>query len=641
MSPTTQSQRRSLRGNTCSVNERIARRFWQALSAEGSSTLYGADAPGVSVFQQYPLSVEESKSMCTEWFLDSLPTDPLRIALNRAGAQPIPGVTEPMLYVGSWRAQFAWHVEDVNLYSINLLHVGAPKAWYAVGQHDAERFAQFAKSRFPDAAHQCPNFLQHKMSVISPEILRAHGFHVTECIQEAGDIMLTFPAAYHCGFNHGFNVAESTNFASANWPKFARSVIPCTCRPDAVAIRLDEIAEAIETGDMEKVRPYPPGATTKKKRKSSSKAEDEAILESIPSVTNVSSIDNVYEEKDMNTTLPVADNSCIAQPQNLSPQMENMIVQDLSAALNTAANNHDEHKIMEKEIQSFCPTTTIVTNDEKANDDDDVVMNNLGITLPTNTTNHGAHDDRYIVQLCGSFGENDDKVIQQLSSLDPEDEKVMNQLPSLGVDDDAHDKVMEELQNLDHPLVSSMVSTNFQSTVPTLGPADTTHQVVITENFVENFVTPSKKKKSKHSYDDLSTMDQSDNDQPKKRRRRRARCGICPGCVAEECGVCRFCQDDVKKGGPGKLKKPCILRRCQALHGEKASPKVKSTNAPVNIADDNHVFFNREPIITPLSYSEADECQHHDDKLVGSTDSMNFLDAVDIIAIGSDCSPVF
>ena len=32
--------------------------------------------------------------------------------------------------------------------------------------------------------------------------------------------------------------------------------------------------------------------------------------------------------------------------------------------------------------------------------------------------------------------------------------------------------------------------------------------------------------------------------------------------MAQECGSCRFCVDMVKRGGPGTLKKPCLLRRC-------------------------------------------------------------------------------
>lgn len=39
------------------------------------------------------------------------------------------GIVSPMLYFGMWAATFAWHIEDMNLYSINHLHAGSSKYW--------------------------------------------------------------------------------------------------------------------------------------------------------------------------------------------------------------------------------------------------------------------------------------------------------------------------------------------------------------------------------------------------------------------------------------------------------------------------------------------------------------------------------
>lgn len=64
--------------------------------------------------------------------------------------------------------------------------------------------------------------------------------------QEAGEIMITFPYGYHAGFNHGFNCAESTNFATPRWVEYGKRATQCTCSKDMVKISMDTFVKRFQ-----------------------------------------------------------------------------------------------------------------------------------------------------------------------------------------------------------------------------------------------------------------------------------------------------------------------------------------------------------------------------------------------------------
>ena len=154
---------------------------------------------------------------------------------------PVPGVSSAYLYVGTWRSMFAYHVEDLDLYSINYLHAGAPKSWYSIKQKDKKRFESFAVSYFVEEHQQCHEFLRHKTKMFSPIKLKEYGIEHTTVLHNPGEFVITFPGAYHAGFNHGLNVAESTNFATTRWFHIGKRAKRCICRPHSVNINVSRL----------------------------------------------------------------------------------------------------------------------------------------------------------------------------------------------------------------------------------------------------------------------------------------------------------------------------------------------------------------------------------------------------------------
>ncbi|XP_056315337.1 lysine-specific demethylase 4A isoform X2 [Danio aesculapii] len=204
--------------------EELERKFWKNLTF--NPPLYGADVNGTL----YDPDV-------TEWNIGRLNT--ILDMVERESGITIKGVNTPYLYFGMWKSTFAWHTEDMDLYSINYLHFGEPKSWYAVPPEHGKRLERLAKGFFPGSAQSCEAFLRHKMTLISPSILRKYGIPFEKVTQEAGQFIVTFPYGYHAGFNHGFNCAESTNFATQRWIDYGKLATLCSCRKDMVKISMD------------------------------------------------------------------------------------------------------------------------------------------------------------------------------------------------------------------------------------------------------------------------------------------------------------------------------------------------------------------------------------------------------------------
>ncbi|XP_061485531.1 lysine-specific demethylase 4C isoform X2 [Rhineura floridana] len=146
--------------------EDLERKYWKNLTFV--APIYGADING-SIYNEN----------VNEWNIAHLNTI-LDVVEEDCGIS-IEGVNTPYLYFGMWKTTFAWHTEDMDLYSINYLHFGEPKSWYAIPPEHGKRLERLAQGFFPSSSQGCDAFLRHKMTLISPSILKKYGIPFNKC----------------------------------------------------------------------------------------------------------------------------------------------------------------------------------------------------------------------------------------------------------------------------------------------------------------------------------------------------------------------------------------------------------------------------------------------------------------------------
>jgi hypothetical protein len=77
------------------------------------------------------------------------------------------------------------------------------------------------------------------MHIINPSLITARGMHLTRVVHRAGEYVISFPYAYHCGFNVALNCAESCNFASRTWVPYGLKVQGAGFRVQGAGFRVE------------------------------------------------------------------------------------------------------------------------------------------------------------------------------------------------------------------------------------------------------------------------------------------------------------------------------------------------------------------------------------------------------------------
>ncbi|KAI9012311.1 JmjC domain, hydroxylase-domain-containing protein [Hyaloraphidium curvatum] len=205
----------------------VEREFWRLVEDPYNEVEveYGADLHATIHGSAFPtLDKQPDSPYASHPFnLNNLPT--IAPSLLSHLNVNISGMMVPWVYVGHCFSTFCWHVEDHWAYAVNYVHLGETKTWYIVPEWGADMFEAAMRRAVPELFEKTPDLLFHLTTMLSPQFLKKEGVPVYAIDQRAGEFTVTWPRAYHCGFNHGFNVAEAVNFAPPDWLPAGRKCV--------------------------------------------------------------------------------------------------------------------------------------------------------------------------------------------------------------------------------------------------------------------------------------------------------------------------------------------------------------------------------------------------------------------------------
>uniref|UniRef100_A0A671V8L4 [histone H3]-trimethyl-L-lysine(4) demethylase n=1 Tax=Sparus aurata TaxID=8175 RepID=A0A671V8L4_SPAAU len=212
--------------------ELVEKEFWRLVGAieEDVTVEYGADIASKEFGSGFPIpngkfkvSPADEKYLKCGWNLNNLAM--MKPSVLTHVTADICGMTLPWLYVGMCFSSFCWHIEDHWSYSINYLHWGEPKTWYGAPGFAAEQLEEVMRKLAPELFESQPDLLHQLVTIMNPNTLMAYGVPIYRTNQCAGEFVITFPRAYHSGFNQGFNFAEAVNFCTVDWMPLGRQCI--------------------------------------------------------------------------------------------------------------------------------------------------------------------------------------------------------------------------------------------------------------------------------------------------------------------------------------------------------------------------------------------------------------------------------
>ena len=121
-----------------------------------------------------------------------------------------------------------------------------PQVWYSVPANAGRALEAAVADALPAVWAAAPALMFQLVTAVPPTELAARGVPVHRLVHRERSFVVTFPNAYHAGFNTGFNCAEAVNFGPPNWlpaggvavGKYRAAAKPPTFSHDALLVAL-------------------------------------------------------------------------------------------------------------------------------------------------------------------------------------------------------------------------------------------------------------------------------------------------------------------------------------------------------------------------------------------------------------------
>uniref|UniRef100_A0A8K9XIU7 Protein Jumonji n=1 Tax=Oncorhynchus mykiss TaxID=8022 RepID=A0A8K9XIU7_ONCMY len=147
------------------------------------------------------------------WNLTILPNNSGSI-LRHLGA--VPGVTIPWLNIGMVFSTSCWSRDHHRLPYIDYLHTGADCIWYCIPAEEKVKLDKVVHTLLQANGTPGLEMLENNI-MISPEVLCRAGVKVHRTVQQSGQFVVCFPAAFVSKVCCGYSVSETVHFATPQW----------------------------------------------------------------------------------------------------------------------------------------------------------------------------------------------------------------------------------------------------------------------------------------------------------------------------------------------------------------------------------------------------------------------------------------